>query len=77
MPPSLDCSSIVTIIGVAVGSGWQVMVGNINLACVYVVGLPIGIFLGFNQHLGVKVINNVLVMGIVSLLQCQRLLIFT
>ncbi|KAG4935508.1 hypothetical protein JHK85_050427 [Glycine max] len=40
--------------GVAVGSGWQVMVGNINLACVYVVGLPIGIFLGFNQHLGVK-----------------------
>ena len=56
MPPSLDCSSIVTIIGVAVGSGWQVMVGNINLACVYVVGLPIGIFLGFNQHLGVKVI---------------------
>ncbi|KAL5164844.1 Protein DETOXIFICATION 34 [Glycine soja] len=40
--------------GVAVGSGWQVMVGNINLACYYVVGLPIGIFLGFNQHLGVK-----------------------
>ncbi|KAG4952479.1 hypothetical protein JHK84_045787 [Glycine max] len=40
--------------GVAVGSGWQVMVGYINLACYYVVGLPIGIFLGFNQHLGVK-----------------------
>ncbi|KAH1233525.1 Protein DETOXIFICATION 34 [Glycine max] len=41
--------------GVAVGSGWQVMVGYINLACYYIVGLPIGIFLGFNQHLGVKV----------------------
>ncbi|XP_006587274.1 protein DETOXIFICATION 34-like isoform X2 [Glycine soja] len=40
--------------GVAVGSGWQVMVGYINLACYYIVGLPIGIFLGFNQHLGVK-----------------------
>jgi MATE family multidrug resistance protein len=38
-----------------VGCGWQVMVGYINLACFYIVGLPIGLFLGFNQHLGVKV----------------------
>jgi MATE family multidrug resistance protein len=42
-------------IGVVIGCGWQVMVGYINLACYYIVGLPIGIFLGFNQHLGVKV----------------------
>ncbi|KAH1206902.1 Protein DETOXIFICATION 34 [Glycine max] len=40
--------------GVAIGSGWQVMVGYINLACYYIVGLPIGIFLGFKLHLGVK-----------------------
>ncbi|KAK7380356.1 hypothetical protein VNO78_32864 [Psophocarpus tetragonolobus] len=40
--------------GVAIGSGWQVMVGYINLACYYIVGLPIGIFLGFKLQLGVK-----------------------
>uniref|UniRef100_K7LDN7 Protein DETOXIFICATION n=1 Tax=Glycine max TaxID=3847 RepID=K7LDN7_SOYBN len=40
--------------GVAIGSRWQVMVGYINLACYYIVGLPIGIFLGFKLHLGVK-----------------------
>ncbi|XP_058779115.1 protein DETOXIFICATION 35-like [Vicia villosa] len=43
-----------TISGVVIGCGWQVMVGYINLACYYIVGLPIGIFLGFHQHLGVK-----------------------
>ncbi|XP_047160837.1 protein DETOXIFICATION 35-like [Vigna umbellata] len=42
------------ISGVAIGSGWQVMVAYINMACYYIVGLPIGIFLGFKQHLGVK-----------------------
>ncbi|RDX85110.1 Protein DETOXIFICATION 34, partial [Mucuna pruriens] len=40
--------------GVAIGNGWQVMVAYINLACYYIVGLPIGYFLGFKQHLGVK-----------------------
>ncbi|RDX85108.1 Protein DETOXIFICATION 34, partial [Mucuna pruriens] len=40
--------------GVAIGSGWQVMVAYINLACYYIVGLPIAYFLGFKQHLGVK-----------------------
>ncbi|KAK7315107.1 hypothetical protein VNO77_33639 [Canavalia gladiata] len=42
------------ISGVVIGSGWQVMVAYINLACYYIVGLPIGIFLGFKQQLGVK-----------------------
>ncbi|KAL1357625.1 hypothetical protein AAHE18_05G267400 [Arachis hypogaea] len=42
------------ISGVAIGSGWQVMVGYINLACHYIVGLSLGYFLGFNKHLGVK-----------------------
>ncbi|XP_058779116.1 protein DETOXIFICATION 35-like [Vicia villosa] len=42
------------ISGVVIGCGWQIMVGYINLACYYIVGLPIGIFLGFHQHLGVK-----------------------
>lgn len=66
---SLDCSILpyyliplyyffflrIFIIGVAIGSGWQVMVAYINLVCYYIVGLPIGIFLGFKQNLGVKV----------------------
>ncbi|KAL4375584.1 hypothetical protein AHAS_Ahas05G0296400 [Arachis hypogaea] len=42
------------ISGVATGCGWQVMVGYINLACYYILGLSLGYFLGFIQHLGVK-----------------------
>ncbi|KAK7343706.1 hypothetical protein VNO77_12665 [Canavalia gladiata] len=40
--------------GVAIGSGWQVMVAYINLACYYMVGLPLGFLLGFKANLGVK-----------------------
>ncbi|KAL7131600.1 hypothetical protein ABFS83_12G014700 [Erythranthe nasuta] len=37
--------------GVAVGSGWQSYVAYINLGCYYLVGLPLGILMGwvFNQ----------------------------
>ncbi|CAJ1952852.1 unnamed protein product [Sphenostylis stenocarpa] len=49
--PSLKCEFLRSM---AVGSGWQVMVGYINLACYYIVGLPIGHCLGINQHLWVK-----------------------
>ncbi|MED6171264.1 hypothetical protein PIB30_039255 [Stylosanthes scabra] len=48
-------SSVSQVIsGVAIGSGWQVMIGYINLGCYYIVGLSLGYFLGFNQHLGLK-----------------------
>ncbi|XP_047981441.1 protein DETOXIFICATION 33-like isoform X1 [Salvia hispanica] len=33
--------------GVAVGAGWQSIVAYINIGCYYIVGLPLGIFLGF------------------------------
>ncbi|GAB4861311.1 Protein DETOXIFICATION 27 [Ancistrocladus abbreviatus] len=39
--------------GVAVGSGWQVWVAYINLACYYIIGLPLGIVLGWVFHTGV------------------------
>ncbi|KAJ1391014.1 Multi antimicrobial extrusion protein [Sesbania bispinosa] len=40
--------------GVAIGSGWQVKVAYINLACYYIVGLPFGFLLGFTANSGVK-----------------------
>ncbi|GAB4844976.1 Protein DETOXIFICATION 27 [Ancistrocladus abbreviatus] len=39
--------------GVAVGSGWQAWVAFINLACYYLVGLPLGIVMGWVFHKGV------------------------
>ncbi|KAI3859898.1 hypothetical protein MKX03_016533 [Papaver bracteatum] len=39
--------------GVAVGSGWQASVAYVNLGCYYVIGLPLGITLGWVFHLGV------------------------
>jgi len=42
------------ISGVAVGGGWQGLVAYINLTCYYIIGLPIGFFLGYNTKLGVQ-----------------------
>ncbi|KAI3719462.1 hypothetical protein L6452_20361 [Arctium lappa] len=42
------------ISGVAVGGGWQGLVAYINLFCYYIVGLPLGYFLGYRTHLGVE-----------------------
>ncbi|KAG2724981.1 hypothetical protein I3760_01G045500 [Carya illinoinensis] len=39
--------------GVAVGSGWQSYVAYINLGCYYLVGVPLGFFMGWVFHLGV------------------------
>ncbi|XP_062154015.1 protein DETOXIFICATION 27-like [Alnus glutinosa] len=39
--------------GVAVGSGWQSYVAYINLGCYYLIGLPLGFFMGWAFHLGV------------------------
>ncbi|XP_021719696.1 protein DETOXIFICATION 40-like isoform X1 [Chenopodium quinoa] len=40
--------------GVAVGCGWQSFVAYVNVACYYVVGIPVGVLLGFYFKLGVK-----------------------
>lgn len=44
-----------TIIGVAVGSGWQQYVAYINLGCYYLVGVPLGAIMGWVFHQGVMV----------------------
>ncbi|CAD5314351.1 unnamed protein product [Arabidopsis thaliana] len=40
--------------GVAIGAGWQGYVAYVNLACYYLVGIPIGIILGYVVGLQVK-----------------------
>ncbi|KAK3023244.1 hypothetical protein RJ639_044410 [Escallonia herrerae] len=40
--------------GVAVGSGWQAWVAYVNLGCYYLVGIPIGIVMGWVFNLGVE-----------------------
>ncbi|PIA51985.1 hypothetical protein AQUCO_01000096v1 [Aquilegia coerulea] len=41
--------------GVAIGSGWQAFVAYINIACYYIVGVPLGILMGWVFHFGVMV----------------------
>ncbi|GAB2290700.1 hypothetical protein Dimus_024975 [Dionaea muscipula] len=62
--------------GVAVGSGWQSWVAYINLGCYYVIGLPLGILMGWVFHTGVEGIwGGMLVGG--TLLQTLILFIIT
>ncbi|XP_062176361.1 protein DETOXIFICATION 41-like [Alnus glutinosa] len=61
--------------GVAIGSGWQAVVAYVNLACYYVVGLPIGCVLGFKTSLGVVGIWWGMIIGV--LCQTVTLLIIT
>ncbi|PON68077.1 Multi antimicrobial extrusion protein [Parasponia andersonii] len=42
------------ISGVAVGGGWQALVAYINLFCYYLIGLPLGFFLGYETNLKVE-----------------------
>lgn len=42
-------------LGVAVGAGLQGTVAIVNIACYYVIGIPLGVFLGYVVHLQVKV----------------------
>ncbi|KAF7139955.1 hypothetical protein RHSIM_Rhsim06G0162400 [Rhododendron simsii] len=40
--------------GVAVGCGWQVFVAYVNVGCYYMVGVPLGVLLGFYFKLEAK-----------------------
>ncbi|KAH7570338.1 hypothetical protein JRO89_XS05G0089900 [Xanthoceras sorbifolium] len=42
--------------GVAVGAGWQRVVAYVNLACYYILGIPLGLILAFKFDLGTKMI---------------------
>ncbi|XP_044511161.1 protein DETOXIFICATION 33 [Mangifera indica] len=50
--------------GVAVGAGWQSVVAYINIGCYYVIGLPLGILLGFKFDFGVEGIWGGMIGGI-------------
>ena len=39
----------------AVGAGWQVMVAYINVGSYYIIGVPLGVLLGYVADLSVKV----------------------
>ncbi|XP_047342532.1 protein DETOXIFICATION 27-like [Impatiens glandulifera] len=49
--------------GIAVGSGWQGKVAYVNLATYYIIGLPIGLILGFVFNLGVEAIWGGMIFG--------------
>nr|BAX73926.1 multidrug and toxic compound extrusion transporter 1 [Coptis japonica] len=50
--------------GVAVGAGWQWLVAYVNIACYYLVGLPLGFFLGSKLNLGVQGIWSGMITGV-------------
>ncbi|KAK1555569.1 hypothetical protein Q3G72_028315 [Acer saccharum] len=62
--------------GVAVGSGWQATVAYINLGCYYIIGLPLGIVMGWVFNLGVMGIWSGMILG-GTVVQTVILLIIT
>ncbi|BAF30295.1 protein DETOXIFICATION 41 [Oryza sativa Japonica Group] len=50
--------------GVAVGSGWQVVVAYVNVGAYYLIGLPIGCVLGYKTSLGAAGIWWGLIIGV-------------
>jgi Na+-driven multidrug efflux pump len=53
----IDVLTSIAISGVAVGCGWQQFVAYVNIGCYYIVGVPLGVVLGFFFKLGVKVVD--------------------
>lgn len=59
LSPLLACSILLNSIqpvlsGVAIGAGWQSIVAYVNIGCYYLVGIPIGVVLGYVLQLHVK-----------------------
>ncbi|TXG66409.1 hypothetical protein EZV62_007684 [Acer yangbiense] len=55
--------------GVAIGAGFQSVVAYVNLGCYYVIGVPIGIVLGYVADFGIKGLWVGMLGGIV--MQCR------
>nr|GMD23268.1 protein DETOXIFICATION 29-like [Ipomoea batatas] len=58
LTPLLACSVAInslqpTLSGVAIGAGWQAYVAYVNITCYYIIGIPIGLVLGFVFKLSV------------------------
>ncbi|XP_077247628.1 protein DETOXIFICATION 20-like [Tasmannia lanceolata] len=52
--------------GVALGAGWQSIVAYVNIGCYYVIGMPLGILLGYLTSLQVKGIWIGMMLGIAA-----------
>lgn len=39
----------------AIGAGWQAAVAYVNIACYYILGVPLGVIMGYKLDLGVRV----------------------
>ncbi|KAJ4964763.1 hypothetical protein NE237_016612 [Protea cynaroides] len=51
--------------GVAIGAGWQWLIAYVNIGCYYLVGLPLGFFLGTKMDLGVQGTWGGMIFGVV------------
>ncbi|XP_019176647.1 PREDICTED: protein DETOXIFICATION 29-like [Ipomoea nil] len=68
LTPLLACSVSInslqpTLSGVAIGAGWQAYVAYVNITCYYIIGIPIGLVLGFVFKLSVMGIWYGMVIG--------------
>ncbi|KAH7556969.1 hypothetical protein JRO89_XS11G0021200 [Xanthoceras sorbifolium] len=52
---SLTINSVQPVLsGVAIGAGWQSFVAYVNIACYYILGIPLGLILAYKFDLGIK-----------------------
>ncbi|KAK1576371.1 hypothetical protein Q3G72_013322 [Acer saccharum] len=52
---SLTTDSIQPVLsGVAIGAGWQSVVAYVNIACYYILGIPLGLILAYKFDKGIK-----------------------
>ncbi|KAF5193603.1 Detoxification-like protein [Thalictrum thalictroides] len=58
------CSVQPVLSGVAIGAGWQSKVAYVNIATYYLVGLPLGVLLGFKLPFGLQGIWSGVILGI-------------
>ncbi|KAK1397367.1 Protein DETOXIFICATION [Heracleum sosnowskyi] len=80
LSPLLACSILLNSIqpvlsGVAVGAGWQSTVAYVNIACYYLIGIPVGVVLGYILELQVKGVWIGMLLG--TLIQTFALMIIT
>lgn len=74
-PVCLDPKPVPTyhlsVSGVAIGAGLQRVAAIINICCYYLVGVPIGVLLGYVAHLEIKVTVNITI-----LVECPQMTAF-
>ncbi|TXG56231.1 hypothetical protein EZV62_017544 [Acer yangbiense] len=49
---SLTTDSIQPVLSVAIGAGWQGVVAYVNIACYYILGIPLGLILAYKFNMG-------------------------